>query len=172
VLRVELNAWLAHARAQDEASVGLMREASELEASTPKHPVTPGPTLPADEQLGDLLMELKRPAEALAAYERSMSSYPKRFNGLLGAARASRSTGDESAAHAYYGELLEVAGHGTRQAPLDEARRPARGTAAMSAASRARRRVRRAEPRDRAAWLRMREALVASRRRRARGGNR
>jgi len=122
VLRVELNAWLAHARAQDEASVGLMREASELEASTPKHPVTPGPTLPADEQLGDLLMELKRPAEALAAYERSMSSYPKRFNGLLGAARASRSTGDESAAHAYYGELLEVAGHGTRQAPLDEAR--------------------------------------------------
>jgi len=29
----------------------------------------------------------------------------------------------------------------------------------MSAASRARRRVRRAEPRDRAAWLRMREAL-------------
>ena len=122
VLRLELNAWLMLAQGQGEASVALMREAAELEASTPKHPVTPGPTLPADEQLGDLYMELKRSTDALAAYERSMSLYPKRFNGLLGAARASRSTGDESAALTYYQQLLELAGRGTRQAVLEEAR--------------------------------------------------
>ena len=79
VLRLELNAWLAHVEGQEESSVALMREAAELEASTPKHAVTPGPTLPAPELLGDLLMEQKQPAEALAAYKRSMELYPRRF---------------------------------------------------------------------------------------------
>ena len=121
VLRLELNAWVAHVEGQTEASVELMREAAELEASTPKHAVTPGPTLPADELLGDLLMEQARPAEALAAYRRSMERYPRRFNGLLGSARAARALGDESLARAFYQELLEVADGGTRQPALREA---------------------------------------------------
>jgi hypothetical protein len=121
VLRLELNAWLAHVEGQTAASVALMREAAELEASTPKHAVTPGPTLPADELLGDLLMEQARPAEALAAYRRSMERYPRRFNGLLGSARAARALGDESLARAFYRELLEVADGGTRQPALREA---------------------------------------------------
>ncbi len=70
-----------------------MRRAAELEASTPKHAVTPGPTLPAEELLGDLLMEQKQPAEALAAYRRSLELYPKRFNSLLGAERAASAGG-------------------------------------------------------------------------------
>ncbi|MBV6418154.1 MAG: hypothetical protein CMLOHMNK_02953 [Steroidobacteraceae bacterium] len=90
VLRLELDAWLAHARSQGEAGVALMREASKLEASTPKHAVTPAPTLPADEQLG--------------------------------AARAAGAMGDGAAAQAYYRQLLDLAEHGTRREPLDEAR--------------------------------------------------
>lgn len=121
VLRLELNAWLAHVEGQRESSVALMREAVELEASTPKHAVTPGPTLPAHEQLGDLLMEQKQPAEAIAFYKRSIELYPRRFNGLLGAARAARSLGDESLARTFYQELLEVADGGTRQPALKEA---------------------------------------------------
>ena len=121
VLRLELNAWLAHVEGQGESSVALMREAAELEASTPKHAVTPGPTLPAYELLGDLLMEQKQPAEALAAYTRSLELHPKRFNGLLGAARAARALGDESLARTFYRELLEVAAGGTRQPALNEA---------------------------------------------------
>ncbi|MCI0436593.1 MAG: hypothetical protein L0271_23590 [Gemmatimonadetes bacterium] len=54
VVRLELSAWLAHVERQSETSVALMREAAELEVSTPKHAVTPGPTLPAHELLGDL----------------------------------------------------------------------------------------------------------------------
>ena len=57
-------------------------------SATPKHPVTPGPTLPAQELLGDLLMEQKKPAEALAAYKRSLELYPNRLNSLRGAERA------------------------------------------------------------------------------------
>jgi len=121
MLRLELNAWLAHVERHEESSVALMREAAELEASTPKHAVTPGPTLPAHELLGDLLMEQNQPAEALAAYKRSMELYPRRFNGLLGAARAAQALGDDSLARTFYQELLEVADGGTRQPALTEA---------------------------------------------------
>ena len=121
MLRLELSAWRAHVEGKGESSVALMVEASELEASTPKHPVTPGPTLPADELLGDLLMEQERPAVALVAYRRAMERYPRRFNSLLGAARAARTLGDESLARTFYQELLEVADGGTRQPALKEA---------------------------------------------------
>lgn len=108
VLALELNAWIAHVEGRREASITLMREAADLEASTPKHAVTPGPTLPAHEQLGDLLMEQDQPAQALAAYQQSMAFYPMRFNGLLGAARAARALGDESLARTYYRQLREM----------------------------------------------------------------
>lgn len=121
ILRLELGAWLAHVERQRESGVALMREAAELEASTPKAPVTPGPTLPAHELLGDLLTEQKQPAEALAAYKRSMELYPRRFNSLLGAARAAHALGDGPLARAFYQELLEVADGGMRQPALKEA---------------------------------------------------
>jgi tetratricopeptide (TPR) repeat protein len=116
VLRLELNAWVAHREGQKVSSVSLMREAAEIEASTPKHAVTPGPTLPAHEQLGDLLMEQNQYKEALAAYQRSMEFYPRRFNGLLGGARAARALGDESLARTFYQQFLELAKDGMRPA--------------------------------------------------------
>lgn len=121
VLGLELDAWIAHATGQEESSLALMHEAAELEASTPKHAVTPAPTLPALELLGDLLLAQARPIEALAAYQRSLESYPRRFNSLLGAARAARASGDASVARSFYRQLLEVAGGGTRQPALNEA---------------------------------------------------
>jgi tetratricopeptide (TPR) repeat protein len=121
MLRLELNAWRAHVEGQEESSVALMREAAELEASTPKPAVTPGPTLPAYELLGDLLLEQKQPAAALVAYKRSLELYPRRFNSLLGAARAARASDDAAAARTFYQELLEVAAGGMRQPALKEA---------------------------------------------------
>lgn len=121
-LRLAVSAWLAHAEQNWDSSVALMRQAAELEASTPKHAVTPGPTLPACELLGDLLLEQAHPAQALVAYRRSLDFYPRRFNGLLGAARAARASDDESLARTFYQELLEVADGGTRESVLEEAR--------------------------------------------------
>ena len=92
MLRLELEAWIAHMEGKEEASVSLMHEAADLEESTPKAPVTPGPTLPAEELLGDLLMEQKQPAKALVAYKRSLELYPKRRNSLMGAVRAASMT--------------------------------------------------------------------------------
>ncbi|MBZ5537549.1 MAG: hypothetical protein LAO31_16450 [Acidobacteriia bacterium] len=122
ILRLEVGAWIAHAREDRDSSVALLRQAAELEVSTPKPAVTPAPTLPAFELLGDVLLEQKHPAEALRAYKRSLDLYPRRLNSLLGAARAARASGDEFQAHAFYQGLLGVADSGTRRAPLEEAR--------------------------------------------------
>ena len=90
MLRLELEAWIAHVEKKEDAAVSLMREAAALEESTPKAAVTPGPTLPAEELLGDLLMGQKEPAKALAAYSHSLELYPRRRNSMLGLARATR----------------------------------------------------------------------------------
>jgi hypothetical protein len=50
-----------------------MRAAADHEDQTEKHVVVPGPILPARELLGDLLMELGQPAEALSQYEASIT---------------------------------------------------------------------------------------------------
>src|SRR6185295_7813713 len=70
VMRLELDAWIAHVDGKAAEALARMREAVELEAITPKHAVTPGPTIPALELLGDLLLEQRRPMDALQAYER------------------------------------------------------------------------------------------------------
>jgi tetratricopeptide (TPR) repeat protein len=86
ILSLELKAWAAHARGEGQTGIELMQQAAALELSTPKHAVTPGPTLPAEELLGDMLTEQGRQAEALAAYRRALDLYPGRFNSLRGAA--------------------------------------------------------------------------------------
>jgi tetratricopeptide (TPR) repeat protein len=122
VLRLELTAWLAHIDGHHERGLALMREAVDIESATPKHAVTPGPTLPAHELLGALFMEQKQPGQALVAYRRSLELYPRRFNGLLGAARAARVLHDDATARMLYTELLEVADGGARGNVLNEAR--------------------------------------------------
>ena len=88
VLRLELDGWLAQRRGQSDSARALLEEAVTIEASTPKHAVTPGPTLPALELLGDLYLEQRRPADALRAYEQSLAGYPGRRLSLQGGAQA------------------------------------------------------------------------------------
>ena len=122
MLGLELSAWRAYLEGKVESARGLMVEAAQLESSTPKHAVTPGPTLPAGELLGDLLMEMDQAGAALVAYQRALASYPRRFNSLLGAARAARTLGDETLARSLYEEFLAVAGEGERKPAILEAK--------------------------------------------------
>ena len=108
ISRGEAAAWLSRAEGRDAEALERMRSAVALEGASDKHPVTPGPVLPASEQLGDLLMELGKPAEALAQYRSDLAESPNRLNGLYGAARAARLSGDAAAAREYYGKLLAV----------------------------------------------------------------
>jgi hypothetical protein len=59
-----------------------MREAAVREDATEKSAVTPGPLVPARELLGDMLMELKRPAEASAEYRATLQKEPNRRHAL------------------------------------------------------------------------------------------
>ena len=90
--------WLAFAEGRSEDAAQLMRAAADLDDATEKHPVTPGAILPAREQLGELLLELNRPAEAKAEFEASLVRSPRRLAGLSGAARAAKLAGDAAAA--------------------------------------------------------------------------
>jgi tetratricopeptide (TPR) repeat protein len=118
--RLILAGWIA-AQDDPEGAVKLVRSAAELEATVEKHPVTPGALLPPYEALGDLLLDLGRPGEALEAYRASSEVWPGRFNTLLGAARAAAAAGDEAAAAENYARLLELAGSSDRPA-VSEAR--------------------------------------------------
>jgi tetratricopeptide (TPR) repeat protein len=104
-------AWLAHAEKDDEESLKLMRSAADLEDSTEKHPVTPGPIIPARELLGEMLIELNQPEQALREFETSLRSSPNRFNGLYGAARAAELSGDRQKAGTYYAKIVALCDH-------------------------------------------------------------
>ena len=62
--------------------------------------------MPARELLGDMLLEMNRPAEALAAYEVSLRDAPNRFNSLYGAARAAELSQDLARARTLYAALI------------------------------------------------------------------
>ena len=106
--RLAAEAWLARAEGDDARAVRLARQAAELEETVEKHPVTPGPLLPARELEGDLLLELGRPADARQAYEQTLRREPNRARALFGAARAAELAGDPAAARARYTQLAEL----------------------------------------------------------------
>ena len=103
--RLGAQAWLDLAERRPADALARMREAAVREDATEKSPVTPGPLAPARELLGDMLMELGRPADALAEYRRTMAKERKRFRTLDGARRAASAAGDRAAAAAYASEL-------------------------------------------------------------------
>jgi hypothetical protein len=75
-------AWLDLAERRDTDALVRMREAAAREDATEKSVVTPGPLAPARELLGDMLMELKRPAEAAVEYRATLKTEPNRRHAL------------------------------------------------------------------------------------------
>jgi len=114
IQRKAATAWLTHAEGKNQEALELMRSAADLEDSTEKHPVTPGAVLPTRELLGDLLLELDRPADALKEYEQSLAVSPNRFNGLYGAGRSAELAGDRIKARRYYRMLVQTSSLGNR----------------------------------------------------------
>jgi tetratricopeptide (TPR) repeat protein len=101
--RDEATAWLAFAEGQNEEAVGLLKSVADKQDAMGKGEVE----LPAREMLADMLLQLNRPAEALAQYEKSMKIDPNRFNALAGAAQAATLAHEPEKAAAYYATLLK-----------------------------------------------------------------
>lgn len=122
-------AWTALAEGRSEDALALLREAVTIEDSTDKAAITPGPLAPARELLGDMLLELKRPAEALVELEAVMTKEPNRFRTIYSAARAASLAGDDAKARRYYAQVVEMCqdADASERAELAEARRRADG---------------------------------------------
>jgi hypothetical protein len=110
-------AWLELGARRPDSALALMREAARREDATEKSAVSPGPLLPARELLGDMLLELGRPREALAEYRATIAREPNRYRALDGAERAARQAGDTKASAAYATALarLTATGDATRR---------------------------------------------------------
>jgi tetratricopeptide (TPR) repeat protein len=117
IQRLVVAGWLARAEGRNDEAVQLVRAAADREDATEKHPVTPGSVVPAREALGDLLLDLGRPAEALREFEASQQKDPNRLRGYYGAARAAELAGDKAKARAQYGNVVTLTGKADTERP-------------------------------------------------------
>jgi tetratricopeptide (TPR) repeat protein len=106
--RLAIASWIALAEGRTDEALRLAARAADSEESVEKHPITPGPLLPARELQGDMLMQLQRFGDAQRAYEQNLQREPRRARSLFGAARAAELAGNAAAARAHYTELLDV----------------------------------------------------------------
>ncbi len=102
-------AWINVLAGKNAEALALMNQAADMEDQTEKHPVTPSEVIPARELLGDMLLQLHQPRQALEAYVASLRKHPNRFNGLYGAGVAAERAGNRKSAQSYYQQLLKVA---------------------------------------------------------------
>lgn len=105
VLLLEAQAWSAHAAGNTTEAVRSLRAAADEEDAIDKLPVTPGPIVPAREQLGEMLLAMKQPKESLQAFEAALVDAPGRRGALMGAAAASEQIGEKKKAEQYRAAL-------------------------------------------------------------------
>jgi tetratricopeptide (TPR) repeat protein len=110
IQELEVAAWAALAEGKKEEALRQMKSAAELEDATEKSAVTPGPLAPARELLGEMLLEMKEPAQALEQFEATLTKEPGRFRALYGAAHAAQLSGSREVSQKHFGELLKVCG--------------------------------------------------------------
>lgn len=104
------SAWLAFAERDTARALELMRQAATREDDTEKSAVTPGPVAPARELLGDMLLELGRPRDALVEYRATIGKEPNRYRALMGAKRAAAAARDRAAEADYSAQLRRLTG--------------------------------------------------------------
>jgi len=117
-----ISAWVARAEGRIDDALKLMRETADLEDKTEEHIMMPGRVLPVREMLGELLLELKQPAMALAAFEQSQKNDPNRFRNVYGAAHAAELAGDSKKARALYAKLLAQVGPAVGRSEIEHAK--------------------------------------------------
>jgi hypothetical protein len=106
-----VSAWAALAAGKNGQALRQMQSAATMEDATEKSVLTPGPLSPARELLGEMLLKMNQPAEALAQFEATLAKEPRRFRSLYGAAHAARLSGSSDVSEKYFAELLAVCAH-------------------------------------------------------------
>ena len=112
-----VTAWISYAQGRRDEALHVLRAAADREDSTEDDPVMPGHLISARELLGDLLMEMNEPAQALQAFEAALKREPSRFWTLYGAARAADRAGDSAKAKILFTGLVTQTAHADPERP-------------------------------------------------------
>jgi tetratricopeptide (TPR) repeat protein len=104
----QLEAALLFVEGRREEALVLARQAAVVEAGLAFEFGPPVPVKPVNEQVGEMLMDLRRPREAMEAFELSLKRNPRRALSLLGLARAATAAKDPATAQRAYGELRQM----------------------------------------------------------------
>jgi tetratricopeptide (TPR) repeat protein len=120
IVRSEMLAWIAFAQGNSADALKYMRESADLQDKIGQGEVD----IPAREMLADMLLDLRKPQEALIEYRQALALSPNRFNGLYNAGMAAEAAGDRVQAEGYYAALLKSTDNGTQSArqELDHAK--------------------------------------------------
>jgi tetratricopeptide (TPR) repeat protein len=116
IQELEVAAWAALAAGRKQVALRQMKSATELEDGTEKSAVSPGPLAPARELLGEMLLEMNQPMQALEQFEATLKKEPRRFRSLYGAAHAAQLGGSRETSQKYFRELLKVCAHADKPA--------------------------------------------------------
>ncbi len=108
VMAQQLEAAILFSEGRREEALVLARQAAVVEASLAFEFGPPVPVKPANEQVGEMLMDLRRPKEAMEAFELSLKRTPGRALSLLGLARAATAAKDVPTAQRAYGQLRDI----------------------------------------------------------------
>jgi tetratricopeptide (TPR) repeat protein len=127
VMERELDGVIALAEKRVDAAVRSLQDAAAIERRMRRPSARPHPIKPAHELLGEALLEVNRPREAIDAFERALSWTPNRSRAVLGLARAYAKNGDAANAKKYYAQFLKNWSRADAGRPeLPEARRAVR----------------------------------------------
>jgi hypothetical protein len=109
----QAQAWLAFSESKYDDAVAILRPLAEKEESLGDEPQG----IPSREMIAEILLEAKRPQQALTEYQADLKFSPNRFNGLYGAARAAEAAGKQSEANEYYATLVKICDGGNSTRP-------------------------------------------------------
>jgi uncharacterized protein (TIGR01244 family) len=104
----EAEAAAARAAKDGDTAIRKLREAVTIENSIYALSQPPYPAVPANEILGNVLMEMNRPADATKEFEEVLRRTPGRPKAIFGIARAAEIMGDKATAKRRYQEFLTL----------------------------------------------------------------
>ena len=108
IMHKQVSALVHVGMGQADDAIRLMDEAAALKVAMRPPNGTASPIKPVHELYGEMLLELDRPADAIAKFETSLLRLPNRPRSLLGLARAYAKTGNRAQAALYYDQLADV----------------------------------------------------------------
>lgn len=108
IQELAVEAWAELAAGKKDEALRQMQSAAEMEDGTEKSAVTPGPLAPARELLGEMLLQMNHPGQALEQFEATLKKEPGRFRALYGAAHAAQLSGNPDTSERYFRELLKI----------------------------------------------------------------